>query len=68
VMLSLAVVPSELETLLQVPDVLRFCKYRSKSTPEGPESCPLSVVAALIVKPLELGWYEFTPVPESVPV
>ena len=67
-MLSLAVEPSELETLLQLPELLRFCKYKSKSTPDGPESCPFNVVAALIVKPVELGWYEFAPVPESVPV
>ena len=67
-MLSEAVVPSELETLLQVPDVLRFCKYKSKSTPPGPESVPFRVVEAVIAKPVELGWYEFAPVPESVPV
>ena len=66
-MLSEAVVPSELETLLQVPDVLRFCKYKSKSIPV-PVKLPFRVVVAVIAKPVELGWYEFAPVPESVPV
>ena len=62
------VVPNEDFTLLQLPLLFLFCRYKSKSAEAGPVSCAKCEPLTVTVYPVVLGLYDDDPVDDSVPV